>query len=98
MTDPLEDMVCEQHPDRVWPHDECAGPGMPRADVEPRPTIRERAALLRWRLQWLIRIGSAPGIGDYHYLADESVDVIEQMFREIAKEAHDVDPQTPQAD
>jgi hypothetical protein len=21
--------VCEQHPDKPWPHDDCAGPGMP---------------------------------------------------------------------
>jgi Cysteine-rich CPCC len=21
--------ICEQHPERGWPHDECAGPGMP---------------------------------------------------------------------
>lgn len=25
--------VCEQHPDKSWPHDDCAGPGMFRADV-----------------------------------------------------------------
>lgn len=23
------DMVCEAHPDKEWPHDDCAGPGMP---------------------------------------------------------------------
>jgi hypothetical protein len=21
--------VCEEHPERVWPHEECAGPGVP---------------------------------------------------------------------
>jgi hypothetical protein len=21
--------VCERHPDKPWPHDDCAGPGMP---------------------------------------------------------------------
>ena len=21
--------VCEQHPDKQWPHDKCPGPGMP---------------------------------------------------------------------
>lgn len=21
--------ICEAHPDRGWPHDDCAGPGMP---------------------------------------------------------------------
>lgn len=31
--------ICEQHPDRTWPHDNCAGPGMPcvcnpKANVE----------------------------------------------------------------
>lgn len=26
--------VCEQHPDREFPHDDCAGPGMLRADAE----------------------------------------------------------------
>lgn len=25
--------VCEQHPDLPWPHDQCAGPGMPARDV-----------------------------------------------------------------
>jgi hypothetical protein len=28
-------LVCEQHPDREWPHDDCAGPGMVR-DEPPR--------------------------------------------------------------
>lgn len=23
------DMCCEQHPEKYWPHDDCAGPGMP---------------------------------------------------------------------
>ena len=23
------DMVCEEHPDLAWPHDDCPGPGMP---------------------------------------------------------------------
>jgi hypothetical protein len=23
------DMICEQHPTKEWPHDDCAGPGMP---------------------------------------------------------------------
>jgi hypothetical protein len=26
--------VCELHPDREWPHGDCAGPGMLRADVD----------------------------------------------------------------
>ena len=21
--------VCEKHPEKLWPHDDCAGPGMP---------------------------------------------------------------------
>lgn len=25
--------VCEQHPHLEWPHDDCAGPGMPKADA-----------------------------------------------------------------
>lgn len=25
--------ICEEHPDRPWPHDDCAGPGMP-CDVD----------------------------------------------------------------
>lgn len=24
---------CEEHPDLPWPHDDCAGPGMPARDV-----------------------------------------------------------------
>lgn len=27
--------VCEQHPDRPWPHDDCEGPGMPRNEHGP---------------------------------------------------------------
>lgn len=28
--------ICEQHPDKPWPHDDCAGPGMPKVEpVEP---------------------------------------------------------------
>ena len=27
--EPEVDMVCEAHPDREWPHDDCPGPGMP---------------------------------------------------------------------
>lgn len=26
--DPAHDWICEQHPFFVWPHDDCAGPGM----------------------------------------------------------------------
>lgn len=25
--------VCEQHPDKPWPHDDCPGPGMLKRDV-----------------------------------------------------------------
>jgi hypothetical protein len=28
--------LCEQHPDRGWPHDDCAGPGMPCLICQPR--------------------------------------------------------------
>ena len=28
--------ICEAHPDRPWPHDDCAGPGMP-CDVPTCP-------------------------------------------------------------
>lgn len=24
-----EGWVCEEHPDKPWPHDDCAGPGVP---------------------------------------------------------------------
>lgn len=27
-------LVCEEHPGLPWPHDDCAGPGMLRGDVE----------------------------------------------------------------
>lgn len=30
--------ICEQHPERVWPHEDCAGPGMPCA-CNPNGTI-----------------------------------------------------------
>lgn len=26
----LEDMTCEAHPGTKWPHDDCAGPGIPK--------------------------------------------------------------------
>jgi len=29
------DMICEQHPDQDWPHDDCAGPGCPRSAAVP---------------------------------------------------------------
>lgn len=30
--------VCEEHPDREWPHDDCPGPGMPKRPAEvPAP-------------------------------------------------------------
>jgi hypothetical protein len=30
---PVEgEWVCEQHPNMPWPHDDCAGPGMPAWD------------------------------------------------------------------
>jgi hypothetical protein len=34
--------ICEQHADRPWPHDDCAGPGMPCANVN----CQRRARLL----------------------------------------------------
>jgi putative RNA ligase len=38
MTSSSAPQVCERHPDRPWPHDDCPGPGMP---AEPR-VDRER--------------------------------------------------------
>ena len=43
--------ICEAHPDRPWPHDDCAGPGIPcdvptcpyRIDVRP---VRPRTGLV----------------------------------------------------
>lgn len=32
--------MCEQHPGTEWPHDDCAGPGMPWI-VEGREAIRQ---------------------------------------------------------
>ena len=29
--------VCEQHPDREWPHDDCAGPGMLAGQMPDEP-------------------------------------------------------------
>ena len=36
--------VCEQHPDKDWPHGDCAGPGMLRSDAL-RLIVRYRTAL-----------------------------------------------------
>ena len=33
--------ICEQHPEQGWPHDDCAGPGMPCAICQP-PDERPR--------------------------------------------------------
>lgn len=38
MTD--SDMLCEKHPDSVWPHDTCLGPGIPHPIIQ-----RERATI-----------------------------------------------------
>ncbi len=27
--EPGDGWICEQHPDKHWPHDDCIGPGMP---------------------------------------------------------------------
>lgn len=35
VVDPYTDMVCEEHPDKPWPHDDCLGPGMPPRDDLP---------------------------------------------------------------
>lgn len=28
-----EEWVCEQHPDQEFPHDDCAGPGIPKMEI-----------------------------------------------------------------
>jgi hypothetical protein len=35
--------ICEQHPDQGWPHDDCAGPGMPcpRCNTDEPPRLPE---------------------------------------------------------
>ena len=30
----IKGWVCEEHPLTVWPHDDCAGPGMPVSNIE----------------------------------------------------------------
>ena len=30
-----ERWVCGQHPERGWPHDDCAGPGVPCPECQP---------------------------------------------------------------
>jgi hypothetical protein len=37
--------VCEQHPDRCWPHDDCPGPGMPCVNPECAAGLVLRAEL-----------------------------------------------------
>ena len=52
-----EGWICEAHPDRRWPHDDCAGPGIPcdaptcpyRIDVRPAPSWCARCVASRWR-------------------------------------------------
>ena len=31
--DAMSDMICEHHPDYLWPHDDCPGPGMPHPEI-----------------------------------------------------------------
>jgi hypothetical protein len=35
--------ICEAHPDQPWPHDDCAGPGMPgpQCDADEPPRLPE---------------------------------------------------------
>jgi hypothetical protein len=45
-----EGWICETHPDRPWPHDDCAGPGMPCLDPHchfGRQNIADTAHQLR---------------------------------------------------
>lgn len=49
---PPADLCCEQHPEKDWPHDDCAGPGMPISErmnalVYQRDYARSEARLLR---------------------------------------------------
>jgi len=46
------DMTCEAHPLRVWPHDDCIGPGMPYG--ASLGWIREQCG----RVEWCITHGS----------------------------------------
>ena len=41
--------ICEQHPEKGWPHDDCAGPGMPCPSCQPsgRPTLPRGMAVYR---------------------------------------------------
>jgi hypothetical protein len=38
-----EGWICAQHPEKGWPHDDCAGPGMPCPRCQPsgRPALPE---------------------------------------------------------
>lgn len=43
---PLWEWICEQHPELDWPHDDCAGPGMPKsAQVKALTYQRDQARL-----------------------------------------------------
>lgn len=75
------DMVCEAHPDRLWPHDDCAGPGMPhpviaelRAEVQrlyPRPPAAEgERAALSARLDEIAREAVAQACIRKHHRVD----------------------------
>jgi hypothetical protein len=45
----VEGWVCEQHPEKGWPHDDCAGPGMPCENpaCEAGVTLRHQLAARR---------------------------------------------------
>ena len=52
MSEVTTDMICEQHPTKPWPHDDCAGPGMPwQAGLDllarSEQELAEATALLR---------------------------------------------------
>jgi hypothetical protein len=38
-----EGWICEQHSDRGWPHEDCAGPGMPCPRCNPAANARRLA-------------------------------------------------------
>lgn len=54
----VSDMICEAHPDYLWPHDDCPGPGM------PHPIITELRGVIygheQDRLARLSEAGSPP--------------------------------------
>jgi hypothetical protein len=50
-----EGWVCERHPDQPFPHDDCAGPGMPCSELSIRQQVEAALAEARFNVVDVVR-------------------------------------------